>query len=83
MAAGLMKAGFDVVLIEPGPSGAANARKRGAKDVMRATTEAANFRPHSLGAVGLFDMVEHVGDDAAFLRSMRFGGSCLVAATAV
>lgn len=71
VAAGLMKAGFDVVLIEPGPSGAANARKRGVKDVICATTETANFRPHSLGAIGLFDVVEHVEDDAAFLGSMR------------
>lgn len=71
VAAGLMHAGFDVVLVEPGPSGAANARKRGVKDVICATTGTAKFRSNSLGAIGLFDVVEHIDDDAAFLGSMR------------
>jgi SAM-dependent methyltransferase len=71
VAVGLIKAGFDVALIEPGPAGAANAKKRGVKDVICATTGTANIRPNTLGAVGLFDVIEHVEDDTAFLASMR------------
>lgn len=68
---GLQKAGFEVVLVEPGPSGAANAKKRGLPHVICATIETAKIRPGALAAVGLFDVVEHMADDIAFLRSIK------------
>ncbi|HQZ16505.1 MAG TPA: class I SAM-dependent methyltransferase [Vicinamibacteria bacterium] len=78
VAKGLEAEGFPCVLVEPGPQGAANGVKRGLKNVVCATVEGANFRPGSIGAAGLFDVVEHIEDDVAFLRSlhslMRPGG---------
>lgn len=67
----LGRAGFDAVLVEPGPRGASHAKARGLETVIRATTESAGFRPGSLPAVGLFDVIEHIRDDAAFLKSIR------------
>jgi SAM-dependent methyltransferase len=67
---GLSQAGYDVVLIEPGLTGSLNAKHRGLKNVICATTETAEFKPHTLPAVGLFDVVEHIEDDLAFLKSI-------------
>lgn len=68
---GLAEAGYDVALVEPGSAGAMNARKRGLKTVICATTDAAQFKEHSLPAVGLFDVIEHTQDDIAFLKSIH------------
>jgi len=71
VACALEKAGFPTVLIEPGRSGAENAKKRGLRNVICATTDAAGFAPGSMDAIGLFDVVEHIEDDAGFLKSMH------------
>jgi len=68
---GLANAGFDVALMDPGSVGAFNAKKRGLKNVICATTETAKLKQHSLPAVGLFDVIEHIGDDLVFLKSIR------------
>jgi SAM-dependent methyltransferase len=68
---GLAEAGFDVVLIEPGPDGATNAKGRGVDTVVCSTAESAGFEPGSLPAIGLFDVIEHIEDDVAFLSSMH------------
>jgi SAM-dependent methyltransferase len=70
VAAGLSRAGFECVLVEPGRGGALNAKKRGLPTVVCATLETAGFRPRSLPAVGLFDVIEHSQDDLAFLSSV-------------
>jgi SAM-dependent methyltransferase len=70
VAAALQSLGLDIVLVEPG-SGARNALARGVRNVVSATLEDACFFPHSLPAAGLFDVVEHVRDQAAFLRSLH------------
>ncbi len=70
VALGLSEAGFDVVVVEPGQVGAANAKKRGIRNVICATTKTAAFNNHSLSAVGLFDVLEHIEDDVAFLQSI-------------
>jgi len=68
---GLSNAGFNVVLVEPGIVGATNGKKRGLPHVICATTNTAKFKPHSLPAVGLFDVIEHIEDDLTFLKSVR------------
>ncbi len=67
----LSNSGFEVALVEPGTFGAYQAKNRGIKNVICATTKTAKFRPHSLPAVGLFDVIEHIEDDLAFLKSIR------------
>ncbi len=67
----LERAGFPAVLVEPGPAGARNGQRRGLAQVVCATTEGAGFLPGSLPAVGLFDVVEHIEDDDAFLRHIH------------
>lgn len=68
---GLSNAGFDVVLVEPGRVGASNAKKRGLKNVICATTNTAKFKQHSFPAVGLFDVIEHIEDDLSFLQVIK------------
>ena len=68
---GLAQAGFDVALVEPGQTGSSNAKRRGLKNVICATTNTAKFQKYSLPAVGLFDVLEHIEDDRAFLQSVK------------
>lgn len=78
VAAGLEAAGWPTVLVEPGPDGCRTARERGLERVVCASFADAGFRDGSLPAVGLFDVLEHVADDAGFLRlahrALRPGG---------
>ena len=71
VAKGLMDAGWDVVLVEPGPSGARNAKKRGLEHVICGTTHSAGFKNSTLPAIGVFDVVEHIEDDLGFLLHLR------------
>jgi SAM-dependent methyltransferase len=68
---GLMEAGFEAALLEPSRAGADNARRRGLPTVVCATFEDARFRPGSLAACGLFDVLEHTADDGGFLDLLR------------
>jgi SAM-dependent methyltransferase len=70
VAKGLMDAGWEVVLVEPGPAGARNAKARGLQHVVCATTQAAGFKDCSMPAIGVFDVVEHIDDDVGFLRHL-------------
>jgi SAM-dependent methyltransferase len=67
----LQNAGIDVVLVEPGPDGVRNARLRGVKNVVHSTLEGAGFLPGSMPAAGAFDVLEHIQNDGAFLRSLH------------
>ena len=71
LAKGLIDSGWDVVLVEPGLSGARNAKKRGLEHVICGTTHSAGFKNGSLPAIGVFDVVEHIEDDLGFLRHLR------------
>lgn len=63
--------GIETVLLEPGPDGARNARRRGLRNVVCATLEDAHFAAGSFGAAGAFDVVEHIADDEAILREVH------------
>lgn len=67
----LQRAGVPTVVVEPGAGGVRNARARGLSLVIQATFEDAGFRSESVGAFGIFDVLEHVQDDAGFLRAMH------------
>jgi SAM-dependent methyltransferase len=67
----LQDAGVDVALVEPGPGGARNARRRGVQHVIQAALEDVKFQPGSVAGVGLFDVVEHIENDVDFLQSVR------------
>ncbi len=67
----LLDAGFEVVLLEPGTIGAANAVKRGVPSVICSTLEDAGFKEQVLPAIGIFDMLEHIKDSQAFLETIH------------
>jgi SAM-dependent methyltransferase len=68
---GLQSAGVATVLVEPGENGVQIARRRGVRPIICSTLEDAGFQPGALPAVGLFDVLEHMQDDTAFLRTLR------------
>ena len=70
VAKGLTDAGWDVVLVEPGPRGVRNAKNRGLRHVICGTTHSVGFKNGSLPAIGVFDVVEHIKDDPGFLRHL-------------
>lgn len=70
VAAALSAAGWPVVLVEPGEEGVRNARHREIPVLVAATFEEAGFAAASVPAIGVFDVVEHVRDDVAFLTSL-------------
>lgn len=80
---GLLDAGFQSALLEPGPAGAYNGRvRRNLPEVYRATLEEAGIKPGSLGAAGCFDVLEHVQDAGAMvgrIRSLLMPGGLLYA----
>ena len=71
VAAGLQASGLDVVLVEPGPAGAANGHRRGVREVICATARSAGILPGTVPGIGLFDVIEHVDDHLGFLQSMH------------
>lgn len=71
VAAMIRQLGYRVVLIEPGASGIAHARERGIDELVQASIVDLEVRPGSLGAIGLFDVIEHIERDAEALRSLR------------
>jgi len=71
VALAIREAGIETVLVEPGIEGVLNAQRRGLDRLVCATLETAGFRPHSLPAVGMFDVLEHIADDLAFLERIR------------
>lgn len=68
----LLAQGIETALLEPGYQGCRNARARGIKNVCAGTLEAVQEPLRgSVPAVGLFDVVEHVEDDQAFLTGVH------------
>ncbi len=71
VARAVQDSGREVVVVEPGLSGARNAIKRGLGQVIHSTLENAGFLPQTLPAIGLFDVLEHVENDRAFLEQLN------------
>jgi SAM-dependent methyltransferase len=67
VARALVEAGYDAVVVEPGPVGAGNARARGLAPVICSTLDDAGFHAGALPAAGLFDVLEHIEDDRQVL----------------
>ncbi len=64
----LIAEGLEVMLLEPGQTGARNARvSRNLPYVACATVENAGFIPGSFGAIGMFDVIEHIERDRNFI----------------
>jgi SAM-dependent methyltransferase len=70
VAKALVDAGHVVALLEPGIDGIRAAQRRGLRNLLCASLDDARFRPNSVPAAGLFDVVEHVEGDEAFLRGL-------------
>ena len=70
----LQQAGIQAIVVEPGPDGALNAKKRGLP-VIHSTLQDAGFKKESVAAFGLFDVLEHIERDRAFLETLH---ACLV-----
>ncbi|TAF31528.1 MAG: hypothetical protein EAZ57_11460 [Cytophagales bacterium] len=62
--------GNETVLVEPGLVGCLNGQKRDIKHLVCSTLEDAGFRPESIPSAGMFDVVEHIEDDVAFLKNI-------------
>lgn len=69
----LLDNGYRVMLLEPGYIGARTAKMaRGIPDVMCAAIENCGFPEGALSAIGCFDVLEHIADDAEFLEHVRY-----------
>lgn len=68
VARALIAAGVDCVLIEPGLDGALAARARGVEPVICARLEDVDLPSGCAASVGLFDVLEHIEDEAAALK---------------
>jgi len=71
VAKGLTDAGVRCALIEPGIEGAFAARARGIDPVICARLEDTALPPASIEAAGMFDVLEHIEDDASVLRQVH------------
>jgi SAM-dependent methyltransferase len=71
VARGLKAAGFETLVVEPGAAGIRNAQSRGLAPLVCATLRDVAFRPDSLPAAAMFDVIEHIGDDLGTLRTLH------------
>jgi SAM-dependent methyltransferase len=71
VARAILDSGHDVVLVEPGLAGVQNALKRGIRLVVRAAMDDMGAKDGTIPAVGLFDVVEHIPDDAGFMARIH------------
>jgi SAM-dependent methyltransferase len=70
VAAALSRAGYRTIVIEPGEVGVHNARSRGV-EAHQATLETAGLPGGTVASIGMFDVLEHIDDDVAFLAQAR------------
>ena len=70
VAAALREAGIRAIVVEPGAVGAANAKRRGLESI-QATLAESGAKPGTVPSIGVFDVVEHIEDDSAFLAHLH------------
>lgn len=61
----------EVFFLEPGYEGCLNAKTRGLKHVYNVPFQKFDFMQNNVGAVGLFDVLEHIEDDVNFLLELK------------
>src|SRR5258706_8348496 len=71
VSAALEAAGFPTIAIEPNRAGARNAVSRHVSHVVCGSLPSSAFRAGTAGAIGLFDVLEHIDADRDYLRSLR------------
>lgn len=71
VAKGLTSAGIGCVLVEPGIDGALAAHARGIDPVICARLEDTGLPSGSIGAAGMFDVLEHIEDEATVLHQVH------------
>lgn len=78
----LQNHGYDVTLVEPYQQGIENASARGIKKVIQSTLEDFADTSPQIDGVGIFDVMEHIEDDAAFLHyihgTLKPGGKLIL-----
>jgi len=70
VALAMTRAGFDVIVVEPGPDGCRVAHDRGL-EVIGSTLADVGVKPGSVPAIGMFDVLEHIEDEAEALAQAR------------
>lgn len=67
----ILKLGIDVILLEPSIEAVYRAKERGVKKIICAPFDEVHFLPGSCHAACIFDVLEHIKDDVAFLQNIR------------
>lgn len=73
VALALQEASYSVVLLEPGPDGVREARRRGVRTIIHSTVQNAELKPGCVPSAGMFDVLEHIEDDVGILRTLKSG----------
>lgn len=62
---------INIALIEPGYAGCLAAKNRGVQEVYNCLFQEFDFEQFGASTVGLFDVIEHIEDDTAFLKEIK------------
>ena len=64
-------AGFPAILVEPGAEGVRNAQSSGLCPLIQGNFIDIPWHPGTMPAAALFDVLEHIEDDMAFLSHLK------------
>jgi hypothetical protein len=67
----LQNQGIETVLLEPGQQGAQNAKRRGLDHIICGSLEESGIKAGAIESAGMFDVLEHIEDDKAFLNKLH------------
>lgn len=71
VARNLQENGYEAVMLEPYLAGCLNAKERGLAHVVHGDLMQSEFPEASFDAIGIFDVLEHISDRAAFLKKIH------------
>lgn len=78
----MQRRGYDIALLEPTLAACKNGKKRGIHKVICGTLDKESVKDNSIKQILLLDVLEHIADDAQFLRiiyeKMAHGGRLLL-----